>query len=249
MCAVVLTFLYAISAHAAMPSASCPQMVKAILAKAPSPKAPATAANAEDCLVKANALDTKDREIVDLRERGHYFTFHVPGAHHASVTELAMQPGMRSAPVVAYGSGHFHADALQLCDRLRHAGLRRVHVVDGGIAAWAQLHQLEKTMVLNRLQDREVAAALGEPASQAVALAPSLQFGVRSPLAIHAKRRIVLADTNTPLPLIRAQLEKGTVTLYWVGNAERLHTLLDVHTAQERKRLDGPGVRNTCSAL
>jgi hypothetical protein len=224
-------------------------MIKAILAKAPPPKAPTVTANTGDCLVTAGALDAEGSEVVDLRESERYYTFHVPNAKHASVTELAMQPGVRNTAVVAYGSGHFHADALQLCDQLHHAGLRQVHVVDGGIAAWAQLHRLPETLTLNRLQDMEIAAALGEPSSQVTPLSPSLQFGARKSRTAKAKRRIILADTNTPLPRIRAQLEKGTVALYWIGSARHLHALLDAHSAQERKRLDGPGVRNTCSAL
>jgi len=229
---------------------TCPQMVLAARALPPPSKAPA-AGTGDGCLVAATALDAPGAEIVDLRERERFLAFHVPGARQLSLTELMVQPGGHDRAVVVYDGGRFHADALQLCTRLQHAGLRTARVVDGGIAAWAQLHDQRRALTVNRLADSEIAAALGEPGSQATAISTSLQFatrGARTP-APAPVRRIVLADAGTPASRIQPLLGKGMVTFYWVGSAERLHELLDTQVAQERKRLQGPGVRNTCSAL
>lgn len=227
---------------------ACPQMVLAARALPP-PSRPPEAGSSEDCLVAATALDVRGAEIVDLRERERFLAFHVPGAQQGSLTELMVSPGMSYRPLVLYDAGRFHADALQLCTRLRQAGLRRAHVVDGGIAAWAQLHENPKSLLVNRLADAEIAAALGEPGSQAAALSPSLRFAAHGAHTPAPERRIVLADADTPLSRIQPLLGRKTITFYWVGSAHRLHELLDTQVAQERKRLQGPGVRNTCSAL
>lgn len=235
-------------AQTAPPADTCPQMMRAARALPPPPRAP-VAERGEDCLVPASALDVSGTEIVDLRERARFLSFHVPGARQGSLTELMTRPGGRDRAVVVYDDGRFHADALQLCTRLRHAGLHWAHVVDGGIAAWAQRHGHPKALRVNRLADAEIAAALGEPGTHATALSSSLQFAVRAARASSPERRIVLADAGTPVSRIQPLLGKGIVTFYWIGSAQRLHELLDTQVAQERKRLQGPGVRNTCSAL
>jgi rhodanese-related sulfurtransferase len=227
---------------------TCPQMALAARAL-PAPSRAPVAGSGGDCLVAAAALDAPGAEIVDLRERERFLAFHVPGARQGSLTELMVRPGGRDRAVVLYDGGRFHADALQLCTRLRHAGLRKARVVDGGIAAWAQLHDQRMALTVNRLADAEVAAALGEPGSQAIALSSSLRFAVRGAHTSPPGRRIVLADAGTPASRIQPLLGKGWVTFYWIGSARRLHELLDTQLAQERKRLQGPGVRNTCSAL
>lgn len=227
---------------------TCPQMALAARALPPPSRAPATGGG-DDCLVAASALDAPGAEIVDVRERERFLAFHVPGARQGSLTELMVRPGSRDRAVVVYDGGHFHADALQLCARLQHAGLRKARVVDGGIAAWAQLHGHPKAVLVNRLADTEIAAALGEPGSQATALSSLLHFAVGGARPSAPGRRIVLADAGTPLSHIQPLLGKGKVTFYWIGSAQRLHELLDTQVAQDRKRLQGPGVRNACSAL
>lgn len=227
---------------------TCPRMRLAAQALPPPPKAPVVE-RGEDCLVGASALATSGAEIVDLRERERFLAFHVPGARQGSLTELLVRPRSRDRAVVVYDGGHFHADALQLCTRLEHAGLHRVHVVDGGIAAWAQLHRHPEALLVNRLADTEIAAALSEPDTQATALSSSLQFAAHAARGPAPGRRIVLADAGTPASRIQPLLSKGLMTFYWIGSPRRLHELLDTQVAQERKRSQGPGVRNSCSAL
>lgn len=207
----------------------------------------------DSCLVKAHALDIGDVEVLDLRERVRFLEFHVPGARQATVAELITRPGTSSRPTIVYDGGRFRSDALQLCDRLRHAGFRQVHVVDGGIAAWAQLHALPEALALNRLSDADVAAALAEPGSRPVVLDDSLRSALPPAKAAispaHTERVIVLATTTTPLSAIRTRLKKSVTTLYWSGSPERLRQLLQTQLAQDRKRLAGPAVSKACSAL
>jgi rhodanese-related sulfurtransferase len=216
------------------------------------PSAPDVSGQKESCLVEAQVLDNHGTDIFDLRDRAGFLEFHVPGARQATVTELVTRPGTSRRPIIVYDGGRFRSDALQLCDRLRHAGFRQVHVVDGGIAAWAQLHDLPETMALNRLSDADVAAALAEPGSRPVVLDKSLRSALpvaRDVTPAGTERVVVLATAATPQPAIRARLKKGITTLYWRGTAKRLRQLLDTQLAQNRKRLAGPAVSKACSAL
>lgn len=231
----------------------CPLVALAAVNKAPPPSAPTVAIDRKSCLIKATALDTGGTDIYDLRDRGRYIEFHVPGAQQATVTELVTRPGTSTRTAVVYDGGRFRSDALLLCDRLRHAGFRQLHVVDGGIAAWAQLHALPETMALSRLADTDVAAALAESGSRPVALTESLRSAL-PPLMVagrphHIERVIVLATPDTPETAIRARLKKGTTTLYWAGTPERLRQLLSTQLAQDQKRLAGPAVAKACDAL
>jgi rhodanese-related sulfurtransferase len=240
----------------AVPAAAvgkCPLLVLAARNKAPPPSAPDVSSNGDSCLAKAHALDAGGAEIFDLRERARFLEFHVPGARQATITELVIRPETGSRPMIVYDGGRFRSDALQLCDRLRHAGFRQVHVVDGGIAAWAQLHALPEALALNRLSDADVAAALAEPGSRPVVLDDSLRSALPSAKPAvnpaHTERVIVLATATTPQSAIRARLKKGITTLYWSGSPERLRQLLQTQLAQDRKRLAGPAVSKACSAL
>ncbi|MCW0203582.1 rhodanese-like domain-containing protein [Rhodanobacter thiooxydans] len=227
-------------------------LVLAASNRAPPSSAPDVPGGKGSCLVKAHALDSHGTDIFDLRDRSHFLEFHVPGARQATITELVTRPGTGSRPTVVYDGGRFRSDALQLCDRLRHAGFHQVHVVDGGIAAWAQLHGLPEAMTLNRLSDTDVAAALAEPGSRPVVLDESLRSVLPVPedaAPASAERVIVLVTAATAQSAIRARLKKGITTLYWSGTAERLRQLLDTQLAQNRKRLDGPAVSKACNAL
>lgn len=231
----------------------CPLLVLAAQNKAPPPSAPNMSGDGDSCLVKAHALDISGVEVLDLRERARFLELHVPGARQATVTELVTRPGTGSRPTIVYDGGRFRSDALQLCDRLHHAGFRQVRVVDGGIAAWAQLHALPEAMALNRLSDADVAAALAEPGSRPVVLDDALHSALPSAKAAisaaRTERVIVLATATTPQSAIRTRLKKGVTTLYWSGSPEHLRQLLQTQLAQDRKRLAGPAMSKACSAL
>lgn len=231
----------------------CPLLVLAAQNKVPPPSAPAVSSDRKSCLIKATALDARDADVFDLRDRARYIEFHVPGAQHSTVTALGTLPGTRARSAVVYDGGRFRSDALLLCDQLRHAGFRQMHVVDGGIAAWAQLHALPETMALNRLSDDDVAAALAEPGNRTVVLAESLRSALPSstgaPVTAGTQRVVVLAVPSTPEATIQARLKTGITTLYWTGTPERLHQLLNTQLVQNQKRLAGPAVSKTCNAL
>lgn len=233
----------------------CPALVEAAKHKAPTPAAPTLHASPGDsCLVNAAALDATGVDIIDIRDRTQFLQFHVPGAQQASADTIATLPAVRSRKTVIYSDGKFRSDAAQLCERLRQSGLAQAHVVDGGMAAWAQLHGREEALATNRLSDAEIAAALAEPGNASIVIADSLK-PVAATLpgnarSSKARRNIVLADAATQASTILTQLGKGSTTsLYWIGSAEQLRRLLDVQLAQDRKRLAGHGESATCSSL
>lgn len=212
-------------------------------------------ADDKSCLIAAKAVGHSE-EVFDLRDRAEFIDFHLPGAQSATVGSLSTMPRVGEKRVVVYDSGRFRSDALLLCDRLRSAGVRQVKVVDGGIAAWAQVHARPQTLTLNRLSDADVPAALSEVSGGAVVLAESLrpalrQFGIKSSSTAAARptRVVLLADAQTPLATIQAQLAKSTTAFYWVGTADRLQALLGAHLAQDRKRTAGPAQPQACGAL
>jgi rhodanese-related sulfurtransferase len=231
----------------------CPLLALAAMNRAPTPSAPKVPSGEDSCVVKARALDVAGAEVFDLRERARFLEFHVPGARQATLSELITRPGTSSHPTIVYDGGRFHSDALQLCERLQRAGFRQVHVVDGGIAAWAQLHALPESMALSRLSDTDMAAALSEPGSRSLVLDESLRSALPPGDAVlrpaGAARVILLATATTPSSAIRAQLRKNVTTFYWIGSPQRLRELRQTQLAQDRKRLAGPAVSKACSAL
>ena len=230
----------------------CPLLAQAALNKLPPPSAPLVSSDGKSCLVGASMLDMGGVDIFDLRERDRYNEFHVPRAQLATVTELITRPVPGSRTAVIYDSGRFRSDALLLCDRLRHTGFQQVHVVNGGIAAWAQLHTASEATTLSRLSDSDVAAALAEPGSRVEAMAESLRAVLPPKSGLAAAkidRVIVLTTASTPDMVLRSHLKKGVTTFYWAGTPERLRHLLNTQLAQDNKRLAGPAVSNTCSAL
>jgi rhodanese-related sulfurtransferase len=231
----------------------CPLLVEALRDRRPPPAAPKVTGGTESCLVDATALDSHDDDVFDLRDPDSFLAFHVPGAQRISVAALTTLPGMSSRSAVVYDSGRFRSDALMLCDRLRRYGLKQIHVVDGGIAAWAQAHAKPEVMTLNRLADTDVAAALAEPGSRPIALADTLNqvlpITVTTSDQAKAKRLILLATPATLPAAIRTRLRPGQTAFYWVGTPTQLRRLLDRQLALEQKRLSGPAVSKTCSAL
>lgn len=230
----------------------CPLLDLAAANRPPTPAAPDTPHNTENCLVAASLLDSANVDILDLRNRAQFVEFHVPGAKHATVTELITQPQTSDRQIIVYDGGKFRSDAAQLCGRLSHVGIGRIQVVDGGIAAWAQLHELPETMALNRLADHEIASALNDPKNDAIALDPLLR-PLTAESKAHQSRRpdrlVILGTPGTPPSEIRMRLKADYTTLYWIGAPERLRELVNVQLKQDEKRLAGPAVSKTCSAL
>lgn len=217
--------------------------------------AAAVPAAAEDrsCLVSAGAIG--DRDIYDVRSRGEFLRFHVPGARHATPSSLPMTRRGDSRAFVAYDSGKSRSATFLLCSRLRRAGLAHVRLIDGGIAAWAQAHDPGAALAVSRLSDAEVAAALSDPKVRATALDKTIksvlaEHRIGAGSAAKAGRHILVADVSTPLATLESRLAatKGTA-FYWTGTPDRLRELIHAHLLIDQKRVAGPAQSATCSAL
>lgn len=203
------------------------------------------------CLVAPSSMK-HSAPLVDLRGRAEFLEFHIPGASHSSIHELAAGAGRSDQPLFVYEGGRFRSDALQLCDRLRRAGLVRAKVIDGGIAAWAQTHGRAESLAVSRLADSEVSAALLDPSNSARALATSLSATVAGLPSRKSKphRLVLVADPGTPIASIQSRLStKDKVTFYWIGTNERLKSLLGTQRAHLHKRDAGPAVPKACDTL
>jgi rhodanese-related sulfurtransferase len=201
------------------------------------------------CLVSVQALRPGVR-LYDLRERDAFVEFHLPGAQNARLFDLASMPSVDGGDFVAYDAGRLRADALATCEQLRAVGLRKARVLDGGIAAWAQVHDRSRGLQLNRLGDEEVATLLRDRATRAVVLAEPLRPALGAPAAAtRPARTVLLADAQTSTAAIAAKLAAAPATFYWIGTPERLQALLAAQVALERKREAGPAQSSACSAL
>jgi rhodanese-related sulfurtransferase len=250
--AVATTLAGGAAAQAPSSVLSCPIDAAKAASRAAEPAGPARpAVDTTGCLVPVRALRAGTR-LYDLREREDFVEFHIPGAEYARAAELASMPRTDGGDFVAYDAGRFRADALATCARLRSRGLKKARVLDGGIAAWAQVHDRSRALQLDRLGDAELAAMVADPATRAVVLAAPLQAALASvPAKAGAKpqRTVVLADEQTPQPAIAAKLAATPDSFYWIGTAARLQSLLAAQVALDRKREAGPAERSACSAL
>lgn len=81
--------------------------------------------------------------IVDLRPKEAFSLAHIDGAINATSAELHTKPYWKSRRVVLVGSGKGEHQLLQLCGSLKQAGYSEVHVLNGGMLAWARDRQPE----------------------------------------------------------------------------------------------------------
>ncbi len=87
------------------------------------------------------ALMNRDNAlVVDLRPMADFEKGHIPGSKNVQVSQFDPErkdlAAAKALPVVIVcKAGQTSADAAK---RLRKAGFERVHVLDGGIAAWQQ---------------------------------------------------------------------------------------------------------------
>ncbi|MET3930815.1 rhodanese-like domain-containing protein [Lysobacter soli] len=217
---------------------------------------PSTPAAPEDrtCLVDVRAIGT-GRALYDVRSRADYLAFHLAGAQHATVAELSRLLRDRPENVVLYDGGKFRSDTFLLCKRLRDEGLRNFKIIDGGIAAWAQAQARPERVALSRLSDADIAAALSDRASLAVPLdngfAPVLaEHRIRMAAKGATGRRILVATASTPTARLESSMDgKGSPTLVWTGDPDRLVALIHAHLRQDQKRVAGPVQSTACSAL
>jgi rhodanese-related sulfurtransferase len=231
---------------------SCPIDAARAAQRAGEPAPPsAPAVDTRGCLVPVQALRPGTR-LYDLRDRADFVDFHVPGAAPASAAELAAMPRTDDGDFVAYDAGRSRSDALATCARLRGQGMAKARVLDGGIAAWAHVHDRARGMQLDRLDDAEMAALVADPATRVDVLAAPLRpalAGIPATRAARVQRSVVLADGTTPLAAIAAKVAASPATFYWIGDPQRLQVLLAAQVAMERKVDAGPAERSACSAL
>lgn len=207
------------------------------------------------CLIDAASASLDKASLIDTRDRVEFLKFHIPGAASLSSSALITMPKSNKQQVVVYESGKFRSDAYVLCDRLRRAGMTNFKVLDGGIAAWAQLRGLPEKVALSQLSDQEVATAILDSGNAASAIAATLEpvlkeHGIRSRVA--GTRKILLGEATTPVTDLQQKLVRrpaGSTVLFWLGSKQRLSQLLSNQLAQDRKRLSGPGQSKGCGAL
>lgn len=221
---------------------------------AASNKPAASAPEDGSCLVHARSIGTNG-PIYDIRGRAEYLSFHIPNAQHSTAAELSRILRGSQQPVIVYDSGKFRSDAFQLCARLRAGGFQNFKIIDGGIAAWAQVNRHPERLGVSRLSDTEVSAALFDPANSAVASTEDFksvlsEHGIKQRGARTSGRRILVGDTAVPSSRIGTLLDSGgTTAFYWSGGRDQLTALIHVHLAQDQKRVAGPVQSAACSAL
>lgn len=84
--------------------------------------------------------DDTDLRIIDVRTPAEFETAHIPGSYNVPLQNLAEHRGELAAHldetvVLVCQSGNRAREAEQ---RLAEAGMRNVHVLDGGMVAWQQ---------------------------------------------------------------------------------------------------------------
>lgn len=84
--------------------------------------------------------------VVDLRPGGAFNRAHIPGALNIPAHLIPYKSFVRSRSVVLVDDGHGKQRLLRECKRLKDKGFQRVHVLKGGLAAWASAdYNLEGT--------------------------------------------------------------------------------------------------------
>jgi len=205
-------------------------------------------AQARQCLMPPAQLKP-GVTLIDLRSSQDYLAFHIPGANNQQLNQLLSQ---RPRDAVVYDGGRLAQDGALLCERLQRYGLTNVRVLEGGIAAWTQSNRDTHALAVSRLDDGEITSVLLSGRSSVVALSPGFN-AVLASLPTQTTRagaqELVLASSEAEVSTRWAQRRGGKTLLYWVGDPQRLQSLLQTLLAQDRKREMGPGYSPTCSAL
>ncbi|HEY0332296.1 MAG TPA: rhodanese-like domain-containing protein [Stenotrophomonas sp.] len=203
---------------------------------------------ARRCLMSAAQLKA-GTTLIDLRSSQAYSAFHIPGATNQQLNQLLSQ---RPRDAVVYDGGRLAQDSALLCERLQRYGLANVRVLEGGIAAWAQSNRDTHALEVSRLEDGEITSALLAGRTSVVALSPGFNAVLASlrPQASHVgAQELALANNAEEVSARLAQRRSGRTLLYWIGEPQRLQTLLQTLLVQDHKRESGPGYSPTCSAL
>lgn len=85
-------------------------------------------------------MNRENALVVDLQPAGDFEKGHIPGSKNVQMSQFdpenKMLAGAKALPVVAVCKTG--VTSVQAAKRLRKAGFERVHVLEGGIAAWQQ---------------------------------------------------------------------------------------------------------------
>jgi len=211
---------------------------------------------AASCLIDvARALPT-NAQVVDVRTVAEHSSLSIPGSVNRPLQSLV---NTGHDALVVYDGGRLRSDSLALCERLRRYGLRNFQVIDGGIAAWAQMHHPSAALAVSRLSDAEASAALIAGGSKVVVHSEALLAVLKkhsvdvAPKGNDSSRRtLILAGEIVDHDRLEAELARKTgenTALYWIGAPQELDSLIASHLAQDARRRNGPMVNYNCPGL
>ncbi len=93
--------------------------------------------------------------LVDLRPATAFDAVHIPGAINLPAFALQTKPYLRHRALVLIGQGYEYASVLPALEALRRGAARSVHLLDGGLNAWARQGQpLQGTVFAREALDR-----------------------------------------------------------------------------------------------
>ena len=75
--------------------------------------------------------------VVDVRDRGAFDRVHIPGSMNLSLHELKARPYLGRRDVILVDEGSGTRDLARTAARLRSEGFERLHLLAGGLNAWA----------------------------------------------------------------------------------------------------------------
>jgi rhodanese-related sulfurtransferase len=82
----------------------------------------------------------KRQEIlfVDVRDRGAFDRFRIPGSMHIPLYALKTKPFLKDKPLVLISEGYPNLALEQTCDGLRAVGFAKTSILNGGLRSWIQ---------------------------------------------------------------------------------------------------------------
>jgi rhodanese-related sulfurtransferase len=82
----------------------------------------------------------KRQEIlfIDVRDRGAFDRFRIPGSIHISLYALKTKPFLKDKPLVLVSEGYPNFALEQTCDGVRVAGFTKTSILNGGLRYWIQ---------------------------------------------------------------------------------------------------------------
>jgi rhodanese-related sulfurtransferase len=76
--------------------------------------------------------------LVDIRDRGAFDRFRIPGSIHIPLYALKTKPFLKDKPLVLVSEGHPNLALEQACKDARAAGFSKTSILNGGLRSWLQ---------------------------------------------------------------------------------------------------------------